>query len=289
MRTPGSETVSLNQVDECSDLGCCLLRQKNANDAAATCECFSSNASCDAEAQARAGSVVVSQCPPPGESPKDSEACIVEGQSCRFGVEGNCCSGTLCRPNAAGVQVCQAASSEDLALAKQCTRVSNSQQNDQFDLVTPTLRTAVGEISLPSVKYSFEGVGPQGCFNAWSLTLGDSSSCSLDLTVKLQGGKLVVTNVLGEFGGCPGATPLPDPTSHPLYGLFTGSNPAIDLTFQGLACEDENLFIEQYCVAGTFDFHISKATLTNTSVEDQHLILQGVSCSSSPMGDCPTP
>lgn len=290
-RSLGSRIATTNEVDECSDLGCCLLNQKSATDSAARCTCFETNASCEAEAQAQAGSVVVSKCPPPGEAPSDTKACIAEGQSCRFGQPGDCCSGTLCAPNAAGVLVCQTATSEDLALAQQCTRVAKSDDLNRFELLTPTLRTSIGELAVPGVEFSFEGVGPNGCLNDWDLTLGGGLSagrpeCTFRFTVDLQGGKLVVARLDGDVSECSGV--LPAPTTKPVSGFLAASNPAIDLTFQGLACEAQLVF-ESYCVAGTFDFHIHETKIGDVSFEDQHLILRGVSCSAEPKGNCPSP
>jgi len=288
VRSLGSDSASFNQVDECSDLGCCLLSQKSASDPDARCDCFQTSASCEAEARAQAGSVVVSQCPPPGESPNDGKMCIAEGQGCRWGLPGDCCSGTLCRPNAEGVQTCQTATSLDLALGKQCARVANSHDTHQFELLTPVLRTSFGELGVPGVMYAFEGVGENGCLNDLELTLtGSASSCQLRLTVKLQAGKLVVTRIDGMVQGCPGF--MPDAaTATQSYAFVSAANPAIELSFQGLAC-DGALIFESYCVAGTFDFHISKTTIDDVDFEDQHLTVRGVACSSEPKGDCPSP
>ncbi len=231
----------------------------------------------------------MSQCPPPGEAPSDAiGGCIAEGQSCRFGQPGDCCSGTVCRPNSDGVRVCQTATSSDLALSKQCARVAKSKELRQLELLTPTLRTSIGTISLPSVSYARPGVGPNGCLNAWQVTLGEAGSCGLDITTELQAGKLVATWIHGNIDGCPGAQPNPNPTSDSLYGFFATYDPAIDPTFQGLACDTGSIY-ETYCVAGTFDFHIRETKLNAVGFEDQHLIVRGGSCSASPEGACPSP
>jgi hypothetical protein len=83
-------------------------------------------------------------------------------------------------------------------------------------------------------------------------------------------------------------TPGSNPEGKPLFGSVAADNPAIDVTFEGLACDAKALF-ETYCVAGTFDFHISKTTIGTVSFEDQHLSLRGGSCAYEPTGACPAP
>ena len=285
MVEPGSTIAGSNEVDECSDTRCCLLTQASASDLGAKCECLQTSASCDAEAAARAGSKVVSQCPPPGEAPSDAIACIAEGQSCSWSAEGDCCGGARCAPNAAGVQVCQTASTEELALAKECTRVAKSDDIEKFDPPVGELRTSVGNVAIPAVEHAFAGVGPNGCLNKLQLTLGDYSTCGLDFTVALKGGQFVVTHFGGTLDDCEGYTGDPKEI---FGGTINESNSGVELSFQGLAC-DGDLIFESYCVAGTFDFHIPALTPSHMTIEEQHVIVSGTTCSYEPDGACPSP
>ena len=132
--------------------------------------------------------------------------------------------------------------------------------------------------------YAYNAVGTNGCLNGLQLTLRASNSfCHLDITVAVQSGKLVVTRLTGSLEECPGFVKAP---GGPSYVSLLVDNPAIDLTFQGLACDGHMIF-ESYCSAGTFDLHISKTTIDSVAFEDQHLILSGAVCSAEPKGECP--
>lgn len=108
-------------VETCTDEPCCLLTQSSASDTDASCECLAAD-DCAAEAESRRQTSVVSQCPPPAEGAPP--ACAAEAENCRADyLDDNelvgCCAGSICRANARGVPVCQAASETELASAQE--------------------------------------------------------------------------------------------------------------------------------------------------------------------------
>jgi len=284
-----------NPVDQCLITDCCLLTQTSALDTSATCECLaSSGTSCDAEAKSRRGAQVVNQCPPEGEAPGATKACAANGENCRqqyldaIALSG-CCIGTVCKPNADEVPVCQTATADEQALARSCSAVAkSSQEMNHLELANPVLHTSVGDVTLPPPSSEILGVGPGGCLNSLDVMLSDRSSsgnCNLQLSAQLSGGKLVASTVFGFVGGCDGYA---GSDMSPTAGFVQGdSKPAASFSFAGLAC-DANLIIESYCDAGTFDFHLN-GTIGEVSFVDQHITLTGTICNAEPIGACPTP
>jgi hypothetical protein len=232
---------------------------------------------------------VVAQCPPPAEV--EPGPCAKAGENCRYDylhqhkLDG-CCAGSICSANADHIPVCQAASEEDVALSKQCTKVARSGSIHTTTVTTPSILTNDGEFRLDMLTFAFYGAGPGGCLNALDLTFASSSSssCNLELQAELRDGRLTPISAVGFFSKCPGYT-------GPAYsGFFSETNAAnipFELTFTGLAC-DGNLVFESYCVAGSFDWHL-QGTVGNVTFEDQHLVANGVLCGQEPKGECPAP
>jgi hypothetical protein len=265
--------------------GCCLLNEREMASSLATCECFDTDAACDAEAQSRPGTTVVPSCPPAGEF--ELAACAALGENCRWSyLQSNelagCCAGTLCRLNAEQVPVCEAGTDEEIARWDECQRGGREPANRKLELLTPTLATNRGDISFDEVRFSSAKHGPNGCLNGFEVTLeGASGACELRLGAEMVEGRLQTVSLAGSLRGCPG---FEADASAGLPGYVASGAPS-DFTFEGLAC-NAYLVIESYCVAGTFDFRLD-GEYGNVEFDDQYVSLRGVICGSGPDGECP--
>jgi hypothetical protein len=279
-----------DEVEACFDTSCCLLTQSSASDTDASCDCVPDITDCDAEAKSRRSTQVVSQCPPPGEGPESMpSACAAAGENCRQSyLDANhlsgCCGGSICKNNATGVPVCQAATAKEQTLLKECDHAAATRADDTIHLLTPALATSLGTIELGDPQYTLFGVGPGGCLNSLDLTLGDELDCQLRMSFDMLHGVLTLGDFGGDIGGCSGFT-----GAEPLDGFISGS--ASDLTaslsFDGIAC-DGRLIFESYCVDGSFDLKLG-GKVGDLTLEDQTITLQGTLCTAEPENECPAP
>jgi hypothetical protein len=180
------------------------------------------------------------------------------------------------------VPVCQAASEEQVALAERCDDVARSSTLHELEVLTPAVRTSLGELRVDQARYAYNSVGPSGCLNGLTMTIGtDDSGCSFDFTVELVDGALAVTDFFALVDGCEGFE------GGAGNSVVLGDAPLpFSFGFDGLAC-DGHLIFESYCSAGTFDFHLQGA-VDEVTFEDQVLSLRGVVCSAGPEGECPS-
>lgn len=286
---PNTVSGGSNKVDACFDTSCCLLTQTSASDLEATCECLTDVEDCNAEAASRRGVEVVTQCPPAGEAPESKPAaCAAAGENCRQSYLAQnelagCCEGTLCKSNAAGIPVCQAATAEEQSLLKECNHAAATQADDTIQSLTPTIETSKGTLELGEPQFAFFGVGPAGCLNSFDLTLGTEIGCQLRMNFDLVDGELTLTSFSGNIGECPGYT------GEPLEGFINGSTSEVTatLSFDGVAC-DGRLIFESYCIDGSFELTLDGAA-GELSFDEQTITLQGALCSAEPEGECPAP
>ena len=282
---PGVEVGSSNPVVSCATYGCCLLTERETELSFASCECFNTDVSCEAEAATRRDVSVVERCPPGSALPP----CAAAGENCRPEYLGQNdlagrCAGLLCRPNEAGVPTCQPGTAEELALATECDSVARSTTGrNELEVLTPSLRTSVGELDVGEVLFAFAGTGPGGCLNDLQITFGDFG-CSFELAVELSGGALTPSSFLAHIPDCPGFVGETN-QDYLSPDLSPGDPLPFSFSFEGIAC-DANLVFESYCVAGNFDFHFG-GTLRGVTFEDQHLVVRGVMCGLDPSGACP--
>jgi hypothetical protein len=280
---PGAVRGGGSPVEVCASDGCCLLTEQETDFAYASCECFEGDAtSCEAEAASRRNTTVVDRCPPGADAP----ACAALAENCRQeylddnGLAG-CCDGSICRTSTEGVPVCQAASAEEVALAEQCDDVARGSSLHELEVLTPSVRTSLGELRVDTVRFAYNAAGPGGCFNGLDIKIGtDGVGCSFDFIVSVSDGVLEVTDFTASIDDCEGfAGGAGD-------GFLYGDDPIpFDFRFEGLAC-DGHLIFESYCAAGTFDFHL-QGTFDGVTFEDQVLSVRGVVCSAEPEGECP--
>ena len=280
----GTTLGGYNEVDRCGAYDCCMYSNGVTEDVEATCTCLITEATCEQEAATRPGAEVVATCPP-GAEPVEV-LCAANGESCRSdylrqkGFEG-CCEGTLCRQDANGIPICQAASAEDLALYARCH--AQSQDNSELtDLqVQPnTLVTSHGELTLEGIDFVSYSTGPGGCLNGFRISVGDLG-CGLDFVGSVVDGVLAVTDVSGFLDECPGLTGA--------GAEYVESAPEIvtAFSFAGLSCDDDLIF-ESYCVAGAFTFTLG-GTVGDLTFEPQTLRVEGAMCSPSGVsGTCPS-
>jgi hypothetical protein len=278
---PGSEINSSSPVDDCLDTSCCLLTQTSSADAGATCTCLTTFSDCDAEAKSRRNTAVVRQCPPPGEGPQGQ--CAVDGENCRHSyLEQNelsgCCEGSVCKVNSAGVPVCQAASDDELVYGKQCKAAQRSPEHYELELLTTSISTSAGDVTLPEVDDAYLSVGPGGCVLGLTIELG-SGGCQIVLEVESQESGLVLTDVRGSLAACEGAdtgaSGSLDSNGEPLAALV-----ALDT----LTC-DGGSFVESYCVAGNFEFRVD-GLVGDVLFDDQRIVVSGGVCSSTLLTKC---
>jgi hypothetical protein len=286
---PNTVSGGSDKVDACFDTSCCLLTQSSKSDLSATCECLPDIEDCDAEASSRRGVEVVTQCPPAGEAPESKPAaCAAAGENCRQSYLAQnelagCCEGTLCKSNASGIPVCQAATAEEQSLLEECNHAAATQADDTIHLVTPTIETSMGTLALGEPQFAFFGVGPGGCLNSFDLTLGTEIDCKLRMNFDPLDGRLALTSFGGNIAGCAGYT------GEPLSGYITGSTSevAASLSFEGVAC-DGRLIFESYCIDGSFELTLDGAA-GDLSFDAQTITLQGALCTAEPEGECPAP
>lgn len=265
---------------------CCLLTERGTDAISAECVCFDTEASCDAEAASRRNTTAVSECPPPGAVERVSPACAAIGENCRGSyLEQNelsgCCPGTICRPNDEQVPVCAVATEEEIQRAAECRQAARG--TDSLELLTPTLRTDAGDITLSGVGLVDARTGPSGCLNALLLFLGDiGSGCALEFRVELVGGTLMTTAVSGEISNCPGY--IADPTEF-LSG-YVGGEASLAFSFEGLACE-AGQSAETYCLSGKYDFQLA-GTFGTVTFEDQRVGVSGATCAHAGDAVCPS-
>jgi hypothetical protein len=279
---PASSTSS-NSVDLCAGYNCCLLGEPKTPSSLAECNCLNTEATCDAEAASRPGTEVISQCPPPGEGPDPNEGCAVESESCDSDYLSSnglrsCCPGTICEPNAEQRPVCRAASPDEEAAYLECLRTVQT-----LEVVTPSIRTSVGDVVLADVGDASATVGPLGCLNRFSVTLLEAGECSLWFVVELRDGALRLAGVYGNLTRCEGYTG-PDEL---FGGAISESDPELvpfEFSFRGLSCPND--YLDSYCLTGEFDFHL-EGEVDGIAFDDQHLVLQGTVCAVQVMGDCP--
>ena len=281
------DRFSSHAVDECLVGNCCLLTQSGANDTSAQCECVTA-VSCSEEQKSRKGSTVVSQCPPPGEGPNANKACAASGENCsRSYIQSKdltgCCDGTVCKPNDADVLVCQAASAEEQAMARQCALVARSSRQS-LTVRTLVLKSSQGDLQVPTaVAHVATLSGTKGCLSSLEITLG-KDNCLLELDAEVISGKLRAKSLRGEVKDCVGFT---GDRSKVLAGLLANTDTQTnDFSFTGLSCDGGNVVQDLACETGTFDFQID-ATINEITFEDQHLILEGTTCASL-NADCPS-
>jgi hypothetical protein len=278
---PGVQSIGLGKVDVCDDHPCCLLTNHETMASTADCTCIESP-DCQAEAASRSGASVVPACPPGVQV--TPPACAATNENCRpdylaqNGLVG-CCAGTLCKTGSNGIPVCQAASDAELAQAATCMRAAKSDMLNTLTITQGTLVTSVGTLKFDSISSAFLDAGTTGCVTGIDITFSGGSSCTLNLTVGVQSGALVVTHVVGFFSGCSGYT------GNGLTDDFvSASNPSgIGLSLSGTSCDGS----PSYCFAGELDWHIDTQFDTVT-ISDQHLVTDGGLCAVTAMGDCPT-
>lgn len=168
-------------------------------------ECIEGDASsCEAEAASRRDTKVVDRCPPGADAP----ACAALAENCRQqylddnGLAG-CCDGSVCRANAEGVPICQAASAEEVALAAQCDAAARGSTLHGLEVMTPSVRTSLGELRIDQVRFAFNDAGPGGCLNGLDIKIGtDALGCSFDFIVSVVDGALTVTDFSASIDGC---------------------------------------------------------------------------------------
>jgi hypothetical protein len=279
------EVVSARpSVVACATYDCCLLTERETEYSFASCECSNTATSCEAEAASRRNVSVVERCPPGSALPP----CAAAGENCRPEYLSQneltgCCAGLLCRANAAGVPTCQPGSPEELAQAAACDRVARSNSLNELEVLTPSIRTSVGELSVGDVRFAFPGAGPGGCLNDLRITIG-GLGCSFEFEVALSGGSLAPANFIASIADCPGFVGEAN-QNYLSPGLSPGDPLPFSFSFEGISC-DAHLIFESYCVAGSFDFHLG-GTLRGVTFEDQHFVVRGVMCNADPSGACP--
>ena len=282
---PGVEIASSRPgVVSCAKYGCCLLTEHETDFSFASCECFNTDASCEAEAATRRDVSVVERCPPGSALPP----CAAAGENCRpeylrQNDLAGCCEGLLCRPNEAGVPTCQPGSADEVALATECDSVARSTSLNELEVLTPSIRTSVGELEVGEVRFAFPGVGPGGCLNDLQITIGELG-CSFEFALELSGGALTPSNFIASIRDCPGFVGETN-QEYLSPGLSPDDPLPFSFTFEGISC-DAQLIFESYCVAGSFDFHLG-GTIRGVTFEDQHFVVRGVMCGADPSGACP--
>lgn len=280
---PGTGFNGSDEVDDCLDTSCCLLTQTSSDDSAALCECLGSVGDCNAEAKSRRNTSVVTQCPPPGEGKQAK--CAADGENCRpdylrENELSGCCDGSVCKTNAAGVPVCQSATENELTYANLCKKAQREvTKNETFELVTKTVKTSGGEITLPEVDHAFLAVGPDGCVTSLDITLGfNSSGCNLGFDVGLRDGALTLYNVHGSIRQCPGATENAGNLADSI--MQVGGQ----IAFDTLSCPQSS---GSYCVAGTFEFQLD-GQIGDVLFDNQRIVVTGGVCGGQMIGQCPT-
>lgn len=284
-RMPKDTTIlGTGEVPACQDFSCCLYSPNQKTDwGTGSCECLAAD-NCTAEASSRPGVTVVPSCPPGATVPPVE--CAKRSENCRYdylrgkGLEG-CCTGNVCRESSDGVPLCQPATDEEAAFSAQCSMFARGTATQALELVTPTLETSVGTLTLPPVMYGFLTVGPLGCVSSLRLVLEGGSNCRFEIVASVAGRELAVTGISGNFSGCPGYTGA----TGVLNGVFSLTNPVGTLAFTGAAC-DSHLVIESYDVAGRFDFHLAGGESHGVTLADQHLVVEGGVGGSTPSGEC---
>jgi hypothetical protein len=134
-----------------------------------------------------------------------------------------CCDGLICKLNDAGIRTCEAATSDEIALARQCKAAP---ANSVIQADGP-LMTSSGTMQLSDVKIEVPASGPAGCLTSFQIWFG---TCTLHAEV---GGTAGTYSVSGSSCGLS------------LGGTLTGT-----ATFEGVSC-DGGLIFESYCYAGT--------------------------------------
>lgn len=182
---PGRKSPEPGEVDVCSDYGCCLLTERESEDAYASCECFEADgATCEAEATSRRDTKVIEHCPP-GASPP---ACAALAESCREtyldeNALAGCCKGSICKLNGEGERVCETATEGEVALAERCDDVAHNLARPEFEVLTPSIRTSLGELRVDEVLNAYGAAGPGGCLNGLEITISsDAFSCAFGFT-----------------------------------------------------------------------------------------------------------
>jgi hypothetical protein len=282
---PSEDAGGVNEVDACFDTSCCLLTQSAASDVDATCECLVGAGDCEAEAKSRRQTAVVGQCPPAGEGPEPLQ-CAADGENCRQqyldqNQLSGCCQGSICKVNSAQVPVCQSATEDELSALTECTRARHADESHTLTLVTETLTTSVGELSLPSPDFVHFGVGAAGCVSSLEVSLDDGAPCQFDLSIEQQDGVLTVTRIAGTLHGCPGFN------GSSADGFLAGDSSTLRsaVAAETVSC-DGGLIFESYCVGGRLDIRLD-GEAGGVAFDDQHIILQGGMCQAEPDGECP--
>lgn len=275
---------SSDEVPLCQEYTCCLHSPDEETDfGTGSCRCLDTD-NCAAEASSRPGATVVALCPPDATIPPVQ--CASQGENCRYdylqgrGFEG-CCTGSVCRQSPDGIPLCQPATEDESAAAAKCSTFARSTATHDLELVTPTLTTSVGTITLPPVMYGFLEVGPLGCVSSMHVVLDGGLNCGFQVAASATGSQFTLTSISGDLSGCPGYTGEPGI----LNGTFVLTEPQGTMTFTGAAC-DSNLIFEAYDVAGRFDFHLAGGTSYNITLADQHLIVEGAASGGEPNGEC---
>jgi hypothetical protein len=284
-RIPGDVNVFRpGEVPYCEDYPCCLhAPDRTTQFGTGACECLDS-ADCAAEAGTRPGATVVPSCPPDVTIPPPR--CAREGENCRYqylldnDLEG-CCAGSVCRWNAEGIPACQPASEEEVTFAARCSKFARGSETEALELVTPTLATSVGTLTLPPIMYGFLEVGPLGCVSSLSVVLSEGSGCRFTVDARAEGGAMVLSGISGDFADCAGYAG----GSGAIAGVFSLAAAEGTMTFSGAAC-DGALIFESYAVSGRFDFHLGGGTSNGITLPEQHIVFEGSVSGGEPSGEC---